>query len=242
MIDPHRALLELERSAAEVPVLLAGADLGASVPPCPDWTVTDLVVHLGEVHVWAEQCIRLGHPNEPDVAGPGPGTAALAAWYGSCADALLQTLRSTSPDAPCWTFGPRPRMAAFWFRRQAHETAVHRWDLGTALGRDLGYPAELAADGVDEVVTVFFPRQVRLGRIPPLTASLALEVEGGPTWVVRGDGTDDPRGGPADATVTGPADALVLLLWGRLGLDDPRLSVTGRRDAAASVLSAGIVP
>ncbi len=47
---------------------------------------------------------------------------------------------------------------------------------------------------------------------------------------------------PADATVTGPADALVLLLWGRLPLDDPRLTVTGSRDAAAAVLSADIVP
>ncbi len=63
---------------------------------------------------------------------------------------------------------------------------MHRWDLGAALGRDLGYPAELAVDGVDEVVTMFFPRQVRLGRIPPLTRSLAVAVDDGPTWLLRG--------------------------------------------------------
>ena len=40
----------------------------------------------------------------------------------------------------------------------------------------------------------------------------------------------------------GPADALALLLWGRIGLDDPRLNVTGDRSAAAAVLAAGIVP
>lgn len=240
-MDPHRALLALERATAEVPVLLAGVDPDAPVPPCPGWTVTDLVGHLGEVHLWAEQCIRLGDPNEREVEGPGSGAAALAGWYRSCADTLLQTLRTTSPDPPCWTFGPRPREAHFWFRRQAHEAAVHRWDLGTAVGRDLGYPAELAADGIDEVVTVFFPRQVRLQRIPPLTRSLAITAVDGPTWVLHGDGTGGRDRG-ADATVSGPADALVLLLWGRVRLDDPRLTVTGSRDAAHRVLSAGIVP
>jgi uncharacterized protein (TIGR03083 family) len=113
-------------------------------------------------------------PQGTDVAGPGTGAAALAGWYRHCADLLLDTLRTTSPDAPCWTFGPPPREAAFWFRRQAHEVAVHRWDLGSVLSRDLGYPAALAADGVAEVVTLFFPRQVRLQRIPSLARSLAV--------------------------------------------------------------------
>jgi uncharacterized protein (TIGR03083 family) len=239
--DPHRLLIALERAAAEVPVLLAGADLAAPVAACPRWTVTDLVVHLGKVHVWAEQCIRLGDPTERDIPGPGPGAADLAAWYRSCADTLLETLRTTSPDAPCWTFGPPPREAQFWFRRQAHEVAVHRWDLGAAVGRELGYPAGIAADGVDEVVTLFFPRQVRLGRTPPLPRSLAVVADDGPTWRLQGDGTGEPTG-PADAMVTGPADALVLLLWGRVGLEDRRLTVTGSEEAATAVLSAGIVP
>jgi hypothetical protein len=59
--------------------------------------------------------------------------------------------------------------------------------------------------------------------------------------VLAGDGIA-PLAGPPDATVSGPADALALLLWGRIGLDDPRVSVIGDRSAAAAVLSAGIVP
>ena len=241
MIDPQRALLALERAAAEVPVLLAEADLAAPVPSCPEWTVAQLVAHLGETHLWAERCVRLGDPQPPEIEAPTTDRAELAVWYRGCADTLLETLRSTSPDAPCWTFGPRPREAQFWYRRQAHEVAVHRWDLGVAVGRDLGYPAELAVDGMDEVATMFFPRQVRVGRIPPLSRSLAVTVDDGPTWVLHGDGTGDPAGA-ADATVSGPADALVLLLWGRLALTEKRLTVTGSREAAESVLRSAIVP
>lgn len=240
MIPTAEALGWLERLTAEVSTLAVAADPTAAVPSCPGWTVTDLVVHLGEVHVWAEQCIRLSDPVERPPAGPDT-PAALAGWYADCAGTLLSTLRRTPPEAECWTFGPRPRTAAFWFRRQAHETAMHRWDLGSALGRDLGYPAALAADGVDEVVTVFFPRQVRRGRMSPLSTSLGLQVVGGPRWVLQCDGQGGPNG-PADATVSGPAEALVLLLWGRLGPDDPRLTVTGSRDATVGVLSAAIVP
>ena len=241
MIDPGRALLALERQAAEVPVLLGEADLAGAVPSCPDWTVAALVAHLGETHLWAERCVRLGNPKSVEVDPPTDDRAGLARWYRVCADTLVATLRTTSPDAPCWTFGPPPREATFWFRRQAHEVAMHRWDLGAALGRQLGYPAELAADGVEEAVTLFFPRQVRLQRIPPLTRSLAVTVAGGPTWVLHGDGTGTLPG-PPDAQVEGPADALVLLLWGRLTVDDRRIRVTGSAEAARSVLSAGIVP
>ena len=241
MITSDAGLSWLERLTAEVPALLAAADVTAPVPSCPGWTVTDLAVHLGETHVWAEQCIRTGDPDWPAVVVPGEGPDALAGWYAACAGVLLETLRVTPPETECWAFGPRPRTAGFWFRRQPHEVAVHRWDLGAALGRDLGYPAELAVDGVDEVVTMFFPRQVRLRRIPPLTRSLAVAVADGPSWVLHGDGIGEPDGG-ADATVTGPADVLVLLLWGRVGLDDPRLTVTGSPEAAATVLGAGLVP
>lgn len=240
-MTPEQNRASLERLVAVVAGLVAEADPTAPVPPCPGWTVADLVVHLGEVHVWAEQCIRLSDPVERPLAGPGAGPAALAAWYADCARVLVDTLRVTPAETACWTFGPRPRTAAFWFRRQAHEVAIHRWDLGAACGRDLGYPDELATDGVGEVATLMFPRQVRLGRMPPLAASLALQVDDGPRWVLQGDGTGEPAG-PADATVRGPAEVLVLLLWGRLDLEDPRLAVSGSRAAAETVLAAGIVP
>ena len=241
MIEPAHGLAQLVQAAADVVDMLTEAELNLPVPSCPDWTVAELVAHLGQTHLWAEHCIRVRSPEIPDVVAPVSDRTALADWYTDCAGVLIKTLRTTDPGIECWTFGPYPRTAAFWFRRQAHEASMHRWDLGTALGGDLGYPNALAADGVDEVVNVFFPRQVRLQRISPLTRSLAVQPDGLGRWVLAGDGTGG-NAGPADAEISGPAEALVLLLWGRLALQDPRISLTGDPAAAATVLSAGIVP
>ena len=44
------------------------------------------------------------------------------------------------------------------------------------------------------------------------------------------------------ATVSGPAEAVLLLLWHRIVLDDPRLTVSGSRAAADAVLAAALTP
>lgn len=242
MLTPAQCLDQFADLTADVHRLARQADLGRPVLSCPGWSIADLIGHLGEIHRWAEHAVRAGNPNAPEASPPLTDRAALAEWYRESAADLLDTLRQAGPDAECWSFGPRPRTTRFWYRRQLHEAAVHRWDFGTALGQDLGYPEALAVDGVDEVVTMFFPRQVRLKRIPPLPASLSIHADGHEAgWVLAGDGVR-PLDGPADAEVSGPAAGLILLLWGRLPLDDARLRLTGDRAAAVAVRSAGIVP
>jgi uncharacterized protein (TIGR03083 family) len=240
MISHELGLDQLESIAADIASRLARVELTAPVPSCPGWSVAVLAGHVGEAHRWAEHAVREGNPNAPEVDPPFSDRTELRAWYAESAARLVATLREVGPEHPCWAFGPKPHLAGFWSRRQAHEAAVHRWDLAAAAGADAGYPEPLAVDAVDEVATMFFPRQVRLDRIPPLTASLGISVDG-QEWMLAGDGIAPPAG-PPDATVSGAADALALLLWGRIGLDDPRVSVTGDRSAAATVLSAGIVP
>jgi hypothetical protein len=52
------------------------------------------------------------------------------------------------------------RLAAFWIRRMAHETAMHRIDADLAMRRpSTPIPPELAVDGVDELLTVFLARE-----------------------------------------------------------------------------------
>jgi hypothetical protein len=80
-----------------------------------------------------------------------------------------------------------------------------------------------------------FPRQVRLGRTASSPAALGLTATEGGHWVLAGGG----GAGPA-VTVSGPAEAVFLLLWHRIVLDDPRLTVSGSRAAADAVLAAAL--
>jgi hypothetical protein len=89
---------------------------------------------------------------------------------------------------------------------------------------------------------MFFPRQIHLGRIPPLARSLAVAPDETTTrWVLTGDGSADGDVVP-EAALGGPAGVLYLLLWGRVPLEDPRVRVEGDAEAAAAVLAARVTP
>ncbi|QZN86690.1 maleylpyruvate isomerase family mycothiol-dependent enzyme [Cellulomonas sp. C5510] len=216
--------------------LLADADPDAPVAACPGWTVTDLVLHLGAVHVWAAGMARGTDSDEEGAPGPREPVA-LQARYREQAGTLLGTLRALGPDAPGLTLlGPGP--ASFWHRRQVHETLVHLHDLAAAAGAE--HPVtdpSLWADTVDEVVTVMLPRQVRLGRttLPEVAVRLAAP-DAGRTWLLG-----VAEAGPA-AEVAGPSRALALLLWGRTTADDPALRVAGDRAALRAALGRALTP
>ena len=231
-------LERLDQAVEQFADLVATGDLHARVPPCPDWTFQDLVVHLGQIHQWATHAIVKGNPDAEPTQAPAE-QAALVDWYRRSAETLTSVLKRTDPQAPAWAFGPKPRTALFWFRRQTHETTVHLWDAGTAQSRPKKIDNIVALDGIDELTSMFFPRQVRLGRIPKLERTLALEA--GPNrWVLAGDGTGPEPA--AEATVKGPPEFLLLLLWGRVGLDDTNLTLDGDEAAAHAVLSSALAP
>lgn len=237
MLTPAEYHDSLERDAAAFIGIVASTDPDAPVPACPGWRLADLGRHLGSVHRWALEAVRTGHAGaEPD--GP-PDREALVAWLGEGAGLLVATLRGTDPDSPTWTFGPPPHLVSFWGRRQAHETAIHLVDAQQSAGLPVRMDARLAADGVLEVTTMFFPRQVRLGRIPALPDGLRIVLTDAPvTTLLAGDGTDPAA--PATATLTGPATDVLLALWGRAGLEG--LDVQGDPTVAAAVLASGITP
>jgi uncharacterized protein (TIGR03083 family) len=233
--------------------VLSAADLTTPVPSCPGWTLAGLAGHLGEVHTWVVVAIREGHPNAE--VTPPADPAAIPGWYREQADGLLAVLREVGPDGEAWTFGPKPRTARFWFRRQQHETAMHLWDALSALpagpepvryGGDPTTAAARAHDAVDEVVTMFFPRQVRMGRIPALDRSLAVTaLETGHRWLLAADGQPGPDPATIDAALKAPSEDLALLLWRRLDLDTALgrgAQLEGDPEAARAVLTAGLTP
>jgi len=256
----RRALLAglQDEFAATVPDVVPDA----LVPACGDWRASELVLHLAGVHHWAAG-MAVGDPSRdedlpaPDATGPDGGTGALAALYRRHATELRATLDAAGPDGAARTLlGDGP--ASFWWRRQSHETLVHLHDLHAA--RLESGPGALAAvavapevwgDGVDEVVTMFQPRQVRLGRMAPLTDRLRVVASdldwswtiGAPTADgADPDDADDADDGAADATLTTTAQRLDLLLWGRLTPEEAGAVVQGDLGAARRVLAGPLVP
>lgn len=220
----------LRREGVLLAEAAAGTDLSAPVPTCPDWRLTDLLRHTGQVHRWAASYLdrglqeRLDDAGEREVFGPDPSDAALLDWYREGHAALVHTLATAPADIDCWTFLPASSPLAFWTRRQAHETAVHRIDADAAAGRPgPEVPTELALDGVDELLRGFLRRdRSRLHSDRPRTlliqdadglASWHATVNPGPLDVVTGT---EALTRPAELTITGPAHDLYLLLWNRL--------------------------
>jgi hypothetical protein len=132
---------------------------------------------------------------------------------------MLDGLRRRGPDGPAWTFGVAAT-AGWWARRQAHETAIHRLDAEHAAHGDvvdhLVFDPELAADGIDEAITVMFARR-------PIEVSgtvLYHAADAGRAWLLTATAGQPPvveaaTDFEADASVVGTADAVYRAVWGR---------------------------
>jgi len=210
--------------------------LTQDAPSCPGWTARDLVAHLGGVHRWAVGVIVGQKVPYTDLDPEAPAGEDVLEWYTERADKLIATLASSDLDAPTKSpFGERP--VRFWFRRQAQEVAVHRWDIGHAYrGWDVDpLDAALAADGIGEWSEVFTPRRIgRDGGTPEELrgARILLKADDAAgSWLLRADadgiGIVDDDGAP-DATIAASTSDLLLALWRRVPLS--RLAVDG--DAA----------
>jgi uncharacterized protein (TIGR03083 family) len=235
-MDKSEWLAALQQEGSAFASMLVPATLSTPVRSCPGWTIADLGRHLGGIHRWARHAILHGPSEEP--VGP-DDPAALRGWYQQALDDLLSTLQDSQLQDPCWTFADPP-VVGFWARRQAHETTLHRWDAASSHGQPPPIAESLAEDGIDEVVTMFVPRQLRLNRLEPGPETVLLACASGRSFtVVRAAAETVPA---PDAVVTGTAEALLLLLWGRISLSDRRLVVTGDTRAAAHLLSQPLTP
>lgn len=213
--------------------------LDRDVPPCPGWTVHSVIAHTGNVHRWAAG-ILIGEKvpyNDKDA----PAGKAVIDWYAGFADRLVAMLESADLDAPTKSpFGERP--VRFWYRRQAQEVAVHRWDIEHGYrGWDaISVDAGLAADGIAEWSEVFAPRRIgRDGTPDELRGARILlqSNDAGGSWLLRADpdgiGIVDEAAEP-DSTITASTSDLLLALWHRVPLS--RLTIDGDTARAQQVL------
>jgi len=233
---------EIASSTAALAVLVDSEDPQLPIPSCPEWTLRQLATHVGRAHRWAGQIVAtrsaemIAFRSVPDGRMP-DDPAARGHWLTSGAAGLVDVLREAGQDR-VWTFdglGP----ASFWARRMAHETLVHCADAQLAAGEQVAMPAELAADAIDEWLTVISapltgqpdPRAGALpqGRTLHVHATDSELGQAG-EWLVMHtpDGVSVRAGHDrGDVAVTGPAASLLLVLLRRQPSDDPSVRVFG---------------
>ncbi|MGW3725540.1 maleylpyruvate isomerase family mycothiol-dependent enzyme [Streptomyces sp. NPDC000851] len=231
-------------------VVTSGADLSATVPTCPDWSLEQLVRHVGRSLRWVELLVRTRSaediPEDQVPGGEGPKTegdaAALDAWLAESGDMLVGTLREAGPDAEVWGWAGILD-AGFWARRMTHEVTVHRADATLAAKLPYDVAPDVAVDAIDEWLQIVEfvqrtaphdsaqelrgpGRSIHLHATdtePRLNAEWLIELtEDGLGW----------RRGHEKATVAlrGPLTSVLLAFYRRLPLDSPEVEVLGQRE------------
>lgn len=233
--------------------LLHHADLSTSVPTCPEWSLEQLMRHVGRGDRWCAQIVgeRSTAAVDPrSVAGGKPplDRDGMIWWLHEGPRLLLDAVEATGPQTAVWTFlGPRP--AEWWIRRRLHETLVHRADAALALGVDFDVDAAVGADAITE----YLERAViRAGAEGPAAdrplgdgQSLhlhATDVDMGEAgeWTISGrpDGIAVDRAhGKATTALRGPARDLLLAMVRRAEAADLALEVFGEPDVWATWLA-----
>ena len=219
------------------------SNLDGRVPWSDRWTVRSVARHVAGSH-HAVALILADRPSadfEQAAAMPRIETndPAFPEWFAGNTERLLTQCRTVPPAAACWA--PHPLLAgtaAYWTRRIAYDTLVHRWDAEAGAGIiGAAMEPEIAADAVDELLDV----GLRVTRA-------VADAPGGPA--IRLASTDTPHAWhldlseigrltihaqPIDVAVTlsGTAEDLLLWLWGRIEIDGTSIEVDGDRSVLA---------
>jgi uncharacterized protein (TIGR03083 family) len=240
-MDTAQHIAALEQDGNLLAAAAERSGLGAPVPTCPPWAVRDLLRHLSYVHRWAASHVRgqpwPEDPSEDEVLRGGPPDADLIRSFRAGHVALISTLQAADPERQFWAPVPGASGRAAWARRQAHETAIHRVDAELAAGPVTPFPADFAADGIDELIMGFFGRGTDAPDPGPPAGRLQVVADDGGAapiaWRVEltADGRRTARvqrgPGPATCTLTGPASGLYQLLWNRCDPAAAGVAVSG---------------
>jgi len=236
-VDSSRYLECLDEDYSLFRDAAAAVDGGGPVPSCPGWTMDHLVRHLATVYLHKATVLRTGQwpPDWPPRGlAKEPRLALLARSYRE----LTAQLSAHGPATPAVTWYEPDETAGFWFRRMAQETVIHRIDAEQAAGLPPTHvPDDLAADGVDEVLTCFLayfsPEAIaemageRLAG--PDGAETIVVAAGAVSWTVRPLRSCEVSvqagvHGQPQARVEGAPGPLLRWLWGRAGDDAVRVS------------------
>jgi uncharacterized protein (TIGR03083 family) len=239
-------LLQLidERSAAFRAAVASAPSLDVQVPTCPDWTLFDLVQHLGEGRRSWAATVAAGPAAAKSAAEGAPAAPrereALLAWLAASTQQLLDALQEAGPDRGCWTWwgtSESPQTSGAVARHQLQQIAVHTYDAQITLGTPQPLPDEAALDGVDEFLSTCVattsawphkPAAVDFHVTEGRSWRLSLSADGARTTRLPAPGTMPATAagqGPdtADASARGTAGEVVLVLHDRIPIDSLQL-------------------
>jgi uncharacterized protein (TIGR03083 family) len=250
----RRAIVEHTRRLAES-AAAAGPD--AAVPTTPEWTVTELVEHVGQTQHWVAEIIErritdpTQLPTEMAVLPTDPGEWQV--WLSESAQRVASACSDDALDAPVFNAAGDERSGArFWMCSVLNEAVVHGFDAANAAGRptdvETDIDADVAAALISNHLAMLTSSTWEMQRSESAHAIrgtgqtlqwLATDAADDPgAWFVErrpGGGTWQPGIRQADVTVTGPARSLLLTLTRRLPLTDRGaggISVDGDIDLA----------
>ncbi|WP_419917874.1 maleylpyruvate isomerase family mycothiol-dependent enzyme [Candidatus Poriferisocius sp.] len=220
------------RADGEAIAVAGRRDLGTQVPSCPGWTMHKLLAHVGRVYrsVGRHVAERATQMIPADQIPRPPEGNAIVEWFEDGHRFVQEALDGADPDDAVWTWAG-PNNMAFYFRRMAHETAVHRWDAEAALGEPTPLDPDLSADGVSELYELVLPFTVANWDVALPATSLHLHrTDGDGEWLLVNDSGRirmSHQHAKGDAAVRAGGAELLLLAWERIGLETPGVEVFG---------------
>jgi len=246
----RRAIVEYTRHLAEA-AAAAGPDV--AVPTTPEWTVTDLVEHVGQTQHWVAEIIeqRITDPTQlpTEMAVLPTDPREWQAWLSESGQRVASACSDDALGAPVFNAAGDERPGTrFWMSSVLNEAVLHGFDAASAADRPADIDADIAAALISNHFAMLTSPAWELQRPESAHAIrgtgqtlqwLATDTaDDAGAWYVerRPDGaTWQPRTQQADVTVTGPARSLLLILTRRLPLTDREatsISVDGDTDLA----------
>lgn len=240
-----RRYLDHIRNDGDLIAATAPRGLDLPVPVCPPWDVREVVAHLATVYDHKVMAMRLGRrPEQGEWTTDEPFGKNTVEWFSDEHAKLLAELVRHAPTDFAWSWWEPDQTVAFWYRRMALETVVHRVDVETQFGPPTAIDTALAIDGIDEVLTIMLAGDEEASAALPGTGTVELLANDAAWSVALEDSrtvvTPGRRTSP-NAVLSGDPAAVFLYLWGRVSIDaltrrgdESRIELMRSRLAAAT--------
>ena len=226
---PYDAIEHIRLDGTELIRLVSDADPTLSVPHCPGWSLRELTFHVARGWNFWAGVLSAGITSRNNVREipkieRSPDHARLVDALFDAHVRLCDALHATDASMQVWTWTGSTQRVPWVARRMTHETMVHLWDAGQAIGLDFEFAAEVAADGIDEWLTWFAAGEraegeKKVGGTIKLSCTDAELLPGHGEWFVSA--MKEPKATfiranrKGDAAIRGTAQDILMWLWRR---------------------------